>query len=412
MKRILFAGTTGLRKDRVLETLRHEIDRHSPEYRNRITIHSLEGCIKKANGGDASSFPLVKSLYAMRETWRQGLEYLRDEIRDHNPTGCALISSHLVFYRHGRPVAPVIPTLLGDLQLEAVVTLIDDIFSVRQRIHTMGHPLTLRELYTWRMNEWLLADQVAWTLGNKGRHLPNFIVSVKQPAHMLFRLLFEESVPRVYASFPMTATRGKEKVKREIDAFRHRLHRDFVVFDPLSIDERVMETWRETMEKSGTDRITFQFDGGPPSRWDCRVAQNGEEKNYGPLLWDDDLGETTIHLSEILELRERVRVEGESDIDDQITSRDFRFIDQADYVVCYRPHYGDRWSGGVNAEVNYANDTLRPVYAFLSTDGPPHQPLRGRFDYSFREDALFWESLQDLARRGPDADVRGGRKWL
>ncbi len=417
MKKILFVGHTGLRKKTVLHTLATEIEQHCPEYRNLVKSYELEDYIKQAAGEDPALFPIMKSAAKMREVWVKGWELLTQTIKDENPRGCSLVSTHLIFYRHSRLVAPARLDLIAEWSPDTVVTLIDDVFAVRNRINFKGYHFMLRELYTWRMAEWLMADQVAWAIGTASRtrdegspkHIPNFLLSVKHPVHMLFRLLFRQNIPRVYASFPISSTRDNEEIKKEINDFRSRLHKLFTVFDPLTIDERIMNTWAT---EATSKTIRFDFTTGPPKRWDCRINSEHDGGNYAPLLWDNDLQTAEIDVSEIQDLQERICIEGESDTDDQITFRDYRLIDQADYVVCYRPNYQNKYHGGVDAEISYANDTTRPVYAFLSNDSRPGRPLKGRIDHTYRDKATFWRAMEQLKQKGPDLDLRKGRVFL
>lgn len=420
MRRILFAGHTGMEKGTVLSALSRDIEQHSPEYKNLVKVYELEKYIKRASGESPASFPAIKSLAKVREAWEKGWRLLIHTIETENPKGCSLVSTHLVFYRHGRLVAPVRLDLIAEWQPDTIITFIDEMPTVRQRISTKEYHFTFRELYTWRMAEWVMADQLAWIVGtsrfflkdhstkkeNPFRHIPNYILSVKHPVQMLYRLLFRNDIPIVYASFPISATRDKEDIKQEITDFRKKLHRMFIVFDPLTIDERIMESW---VSEAADDTIHFDFKTGPPGRWDCRLENKEDSYNYSPLLWDNNLGQAKIPVSEIRELLERIRTEGESDIDDHITFRDYRLIDQSDFVVCYRPYYQGNYHGGVDQEISYANDTSKRVYAFLSNDEKPRSPLRGKIDHPYRKEDEFWTSMGNLLKGGPDLDLRAGR---
>ena len=424
MTKIFFAGHTGVRKEAVLKALASEIERHYPQYTNLVKVYPLEEYIKRASGEDPKQFPGMPSLGRMRAAWEKGWEELTRTITCENPKGCSLVSAHLVFYRFARFAAPARLDLIADWQPDAVVTLIDDSFAVRGRTTEKEYNFTLRELYTWRMAEWVMADQLAWMAGKARharvtsqrppKHIPNFLSSVKQPVHMLFRLLFQEDkFRRVYASFPITQTRNTQEMKEQINGFRRRLHRLFIVFDPLTIDERIMETWAAEAKAAERprDRVRIDFKIGPAHRWDCRVNAASDAGNYAPLLWDDDIEKPIeIPVSEIEELRER-RLEEESDIDEQITSRDYRLVDQAEAVICYQPYYLGRAHGGVDAEIGHANTSTTPVYAFSSYP-KPHGPLKGKIDFIYPEEADFWTAIERLSQTPPDLPLREGRRWF
>jgi hypothetical protein len=168
-----------------------------------------------------------------------------------------------------------------------------------------------------------------------------------------------------------------------------------------------MDTWAV---EAKTNTICFDFKKGPPKRWDCRVVgDNDRDCNYNPLIWDDELGTAEIPVAEIQDLLNKIQEENESIIDDHITFRDYRLIDQADYVICYRPYYQNEYHGGVDDEISYANDTSRLVYAFVSNDIKPKKPLKGRIDKSYNNEAKFWEEMEKLSKAGPDSDLRKGR---
>ncbi len=412
MKKILFAGHTGLRKRAVLESLKSEIENQLDKYKNLVQVYDLDDYIKQAVGVDPSEWPALRNVGQMRQDWANGWQQLTKAMREEIPkAGCALVAAHLVYYRNGRPISPVRFDLIADWQPDTVVTLIDDLFAVRNRIPSK-YPFPLSELYSWRMTEWVLADQIAWAVGAakpSGKHIPNYLLSVKQPIHMLFRLLLSLETSVVYASFPISSTRPDPSKKEAINRFRSQLHKVCTVFDPLTIDERIMQTWAEEAEH---DVVRFDFGTeGPPGRWDCRVTpkpidpNDPKPPNYDPLLWDDDLGTAEIPLSEIQALFQRIGLEGESDIDEQITWRDYRLISQADYVACYRPFLGDAYHGGVDSEVSYANDLTTHVYAF-SPDQKPGKALKGKITFPFSDEGEFWDQIAQLK---PDKPRRAGR---
>jgi hypothetical protein len=84
---------------------------------------------------------------------------------------------------------------------------------------------------------------------------------------------------------------------------------------------------------------------------------------------------------------------------DHVTNRDIRLVDQADLVVCYRPYWGGRISGGVGTEVRHANEAGKPVYAYVGGDVKGAKPLEGNFTQQFVDLDKFWKFLQQESDR-------------
>jgi len=81
---------------------------------------------------------------------------------------------------------------------------------------------------------------------------------------------------------------------------------------------------------------------------------------------DNDDSEYPIELreDEVMEVTARNPVTRRSLIQDQIMRRDFRYIEQSDMVIAYRPRYGGTLSRGVFSEVTIAVNMGKPVYVY------------------------------------------------
>ena len=189
--------------------------------------------------------------------WRESLRSINDTVVKANPADCILLF-HASWYRNGRFFSPI---SWGDLlyfQPDCIITLIDDIYDVWQRIEEGRHDthFSLDEILAWRSVEISNSNTLALNLRLDptklnltkvpmdfkpfvGRSIPHFVMSIKHSVETFHRLIFErETRPLVYASFPITRTRGRSARVADIDSFRTRLHdAGAIVVDPLTIDE-------------------------------------------------------------------------------------------------------------------------------------------------------------------------------
>lgn len=142
----------------------------------------------------------------------------------------------------------------------------------------------------------------------------------------------------------------------QVDAFRMRLHEQFTVFDPLSIDERILSQAYDCRAK-GEDHVAVEL----AARWPTGFS--GEYASMAAPY--DSAYPLSIPVDEI--------EEAINDIDRQIEARDFRLINQVQAVAAYRPDYGQHRSRGVSSELQYAAQTAGiPVHLIWdeSEDGP------------------------------------------
>lgn len=179
----------------------------------------------------------------------------------------------------------------------------------------------------------------------------------------------------------MTRTRNIKKRKEEIDNFRYALHEKFSVFDPVTIDDRVLQNPFESEKKRQEVRGKKWYTVRPRERWYIPAEKT--------LCGEDTKGIPKISIHDMREVAVPAHSGEKSAIDRQITTRDLRLIDQADVIVIYRPQYGGKgWSGGTLVESNYAQRTGKRVFLIhdpvgdkkfktkgLDTELQPHELL-------------------------------------
>jgi len=131
------------------------------------------------------------------------------------------------------------------------------------------------------------------------------------------------------------------------------MHQVLITFDPLAIEELPL-----LMRGGARGQAIRSFhpvldDMGAPKdladqRWEARISQD-PNSDLAPLVWEpeqagDHVGKTrpfyplVFAESEIEELWKGEVGEETSVAHDHVTVRDIRFVDQADFVVCYRPY--------------------------------------------------------------------------
>ena len=133
-----------------------------------------------------------------------------------------------------------------------------------------------------------------------------YAVAASEPPEIIKNIIWHPEIKKVYLSFPITAIKEDTEAQLKIKAFRDRIRDFLVVFDPYA------------------------------------------SKDY----------DETYRREELRHLRKQV---GEATED-----RDYRFIDQADAIVVFYPKKVS--SKGVDAEMNHARRTGKPIYLYCPED--------------------------------------------
>ena len=255
--RALLAGISGVNKDIVvanlLDRLRANGDIGGPADSGghlatqggsdprELLAASVEDVFAQQGDDLASTLAAFRPRYQLGAWQRAGLA-IAEQMEDLDPRH-SLLSTHLTYYTSGRQFSLIdIPTIRR-WRPDCIITLVDDMLDIRAALarrdaeqHT-NFRLRLREILAWRSAEIAMADLLARNLYER-RDIPHYVVGVKHPAAMLYRLIFHRRrFPVVYSSFPITAIRYEGDRRESVDAIRRELHRRFIVFDPLTLDE-------------------------------------------------------------------------------------------------------------------------------------------------------------------------------
>ena len=369
--RVVFTGHTGLGKIRVLEKLRSELLNHpnSP----RVEIFDAE------MGLDVE-YLLDLQVRLQQQTWKEAFEEFETCWQKNSPdVDIALISMHLTYHHASHAFSPlswVIPEkytvdcdrhdvlmrfLKEQIRPDYFVTLIDDAHYVKQRVQSHGtHDFRLRDLIKWRNMEMETADTVAAhaipseVLDQDTSLFPyerSPIFAIRHPTKMLCQYLTKPKIPRVYASFPISQPRklGSD-VMEEINRFKQKLEEHFTVFDPSTIDELPIQAAFKNLDGDASELPLTSDDHWPSHH--C----------IEDVLCETDRTDVLLNIDDVREIAREVP-DQKSELRDHVQRRDYRLIDQSDFVAIYRPTYGGRedYSGGTYHEAVYANQTGKPI---------------------------------------------------
>ncbi|MBN2316167.1 MAG: hypothetical protein JXM79_19730 [Sedimentisphaerales bacterium] len=326
-------------------------------------------------------------------------EITREAIRDRihpklSEADLNIISLHATLLCTSIPVFPCLSESVELLSPDITFTLLDDVYACKARLEKNGYPFRFSQLLAWRQIECGMADHFAQVL-----KIENVYLAAKHPRITWYRLAFEPQKPRVYSASQITEPRKSPELIAEIEKHRRKLHTSYVVFDPLTLDDRLLIN---NIPREIEGDTTFQI--AENERWPCNFSDLGND--FLSLVSEDtSVFPITIDHREALALKRPV--EGSSRrnvIDAQIRYRDFRYIDQSDVVSAYRPYLNGHESSGVAAEKTYsAGSGERAVVEFspkadLETLGskPFSTPLPGPICYSPDE---FYKQLEEVAAK-------------
>ena len=404
--RALLAGISGVNKDIVVANLidrlrangdiappagadDYPVSRSATDARELFAA-SVEDVFEQQGDDLASTLAAFRPRYQLGAWQRAGLA-IAEEMEDLDPRH-SLLSTHLTYYTSGRQFSLIdIPTIRR-WRPDCIITLVDDMLDIRAALarrdteqHT-NFQLRLREILAWRSAEIAMADLLARNLYER-RMIPHYVVSVKHPAEMLYRLIFHRRrFPVVYSSFPITAIRYEAGRRDSVDAIRRELHRRFIVFDPLTLDEGTPQVFDKAQAAyaDGLREITITAD---EARWP--LDNTGTLKDGLPSAFP-----MTLDPREALEVWD--------DMENQVRHRDLTMVEQAQCVAAYRITMGGRLSTGMYSELMYASHTAEParpvlMYADPEDAGLDHPFLRNFNHRTYHTTEEWFDAIANIA---------------
>lgn len=408
-KRVIFAGTTGLKKTHIINGFAEYVQRlHGWPSDPR---HVLNLCLEDEIPGDFSSFLASDNFPSQLADWSEAMNRILEHVEKQDPD-VVFLSLHCMLYAYGELVSFVDPILITKFNPTHIVVLIDDIYEVWARIRqeniSRGERFdhNLEELLAWRAAEISQANllsrlSVVNRVDQSKRRfyrIPTYIVAVKHPKKMLYNLIFKSNARKFYFAMPISSTRDNQEDRYIIDqkiqeAWETRLPDD-VIFSPVTIDEWSSPMIKEAAasRENGQKEAFIGFvEGDASMRWPCTLSDTLAESRSSIFPFE-------IPKSEMLRLNRKI---GDLNIvEHQIRRRDYRLIDSIDCIAGYRPNYKKKSSTGMFHEFGYA-DAHHPRkairYFFPTCDESSSHPFRG-FLIRYEDEEEWWHALQVIGQ--------------
>lgn len=241
-----------------------------------------------------------------------------------------LVNTHATFRWHHGLFAAFDFDQIRQLNADLYVTVLDNVENVHARLvrdHEVEH--TLKDIMVWREEE-LLATEI---LAKFARGYGHFFMLSRghdnSSAATLDRLMFQPEMKKVYLSFPMTHVMDQPAALAEIETFKATMREHFICFDPADVDEFLLYTRAQQAMKDKLDRFDFPAEAG----------------------------NVNIATQEVAEITR--------DIMGQTYARDFKMVDQSDWIVSIIPQLPSgkpALSSGVERELQHAFEGGKEVY--------------------------------------------------
>ncbi|MBX3267650.1 MAG: hypothetical protein KF831_13200 [Acidobacteria bacterium] len=294
-------------------------------------------------------------------------------------------------------------SLLSKFGPDMIITLTDDVYDVHQRLKethqifnraeagadtSVGEVLELFRILDWRSNETMIARYIASELSglHEGKAIPHFIFAVKHYLQTLFDLVYRPELPKVYISHPISEIR---RLKREgedsradqmissieeLEKFSSGTMVGFLptTTDELRIDYDLDEKKEQIFKPSLTERWAAKHYAESENRLHIPPI---ESENDQVKLWRDE-GDSSDETKTLLrELADR--------IGKQITTRDYKLVEQSDCLLVFRPCFNGNPSQGVLNEIEY-HAKLVERYRRLSKPCFVYNPIEDQKDLFIR----------------------------
>ena len=401
--RALLAGISGVNKDIVVANLMARLSDHgevgaslgSPANAGdprELLAASIEDTLAAQGNELAGVLAAFRPSYQLAAWQRAGVA-IAEQLEAADPRH-SLIAAHLTYYTSGRQFSLIDLPTIRRWRPDCIITLVDDMLDIHSALtqrdaerHT-NFRLRLREILAWRTAEIAMADLLARNLYPE-RAVPHYVVSVKHPAEMLYRLIFHRrEYPLVYAGFPITAVRYDPETRAGIDHIRRELHRRFIVFDPLTLDEGTPRVF-DRAKAACADAVPEITISAHEARWPLDTAGALTEGRPDPYP---------------MKLDPREALEVWDDMENQVRHRDLTMVEQAQCVAAYRITMGGRLSTGMYSELMYASHTAEParpvlMYADPADDGLDHPFLRNFNHRMFHDSEEWFDAIRQIAPR-------------
>lgn len=248
---------------------------------------------------------------------------LKDLIKKSRNDNNTILAMHLNYLRKSSLYQILDWKELREFKPEMVIILIDDIYSIKNRIDNRNsdddyvRAMSLKDIAWWREAEIAASKNLADNLLDE--NIPFYIVAVAHGPQILYQLMFESKhaienkwKKIVYASYPISLAKTDKNLQTEANRFIKLLKKNFIVFVPGTIKEKILH-----------DKFVENFQ---------RPVPHGIIKVDNEQYQINDIAPVIV------------------DINGQIITRDERLIDQSQAIFAYRPAQ----SIGSQFEIQYA----------------------------------------------------------
>ena len=400
--RALLAGISGVNKNIVVANLLTRLRAHgevtAPAGSDTVTqpdpreflFAGIEEALAAQGNELAGVLAAFRPAYQLA-AWQRAGQAIAERIEATDPRH-SLIAAHLTYYTSGRQFSLIDLPTIRRWRPDCIITLVDDMLDIHSALarrdadrHT-NFRLRLREILGWRSAEIAMADLLARNLYPE-RAVPHYVVSIKHPAEMLYRLIFaRRDYPLVYSSFPITAIRYDPELRASVDDIRAELHRRFIIFDPLTLDEGTPQVF-DKARAACADDLPEIIVTAAEARWPMDTAGALTEGRADPYP---------------MALDPREALEVWDDMENQVRHRDLTLVEQAQCVAAYRITMGGRLSTGMYSELMYASHTAEParpvlMYADPADGGLEHPFLRNFNHRTFHDLEEWFDAIRQIA---------------
>lgn len=401
--KVLFGGTSGINMSRVLEKLGSEVNHKNPIKHFKLEDYFADSHIEslrefgfentfideesrgvKSRGGIQILLRRPKNY--LRTLWKKSFRKMQSEASSEEDVFYAM---HAIYYQtqYREFFVAYDDRLIGELGLDCIVTLIDDIYDIHARLRKRNQvysnftlELQFKEaphrraftrifhlmcILEWRSKEILAAEQLAHRLG-----IPHIVLALKHPLQIAKSLLLNYA-PMIYVSHPITSvrelfTQGKtedaQSIEHEINSLSMELrsNNSIAPIFPTTIDELIIA--------ENADPDNPQFLPLLNRRWEpleqpddllyCTPDNHAENPLDVENLFIDEKGRIRSNIEEshfesIKCLIGDILVPA---IIKQISSRDRTLVDQCSAICVYRPYFNGHYSTGVGEEISHRKE--------------------------------------------------------
>lgn len=393
---VVVSGVSGVELKSLLDLARREF---------KIPVAKFEDYVEDVF--HAPVYEAVELLLISRSSslgrFSKALESMMSDLRDTK----AVAGVHLTYHRRNHIIPnPILWDLVSRADEVYVILYVEDYYHALSRIAERvlkgrtpgafsGQPLDPLSYLYWRASDYA----TALLLEGSGANVRVLIYGIKHSIEGHRRLLayaLDEPLGgigrfrTIYVSHPISKVRSKAletgedlwsfEDSVEIESFKTRLEdkcKNVIVYSPTTVDELIVD-------RSGALKTVIE----KRDRWP-HPTDTIHEYRYPVDLTSREFNETLYDVSKTTSSRgymETVR----NVVETQIESRDLAYVNQADFLVAYRPTLYSSTHYGVEVEIDVAQSLSKPVYSLIpESDRVESHPLR-RYGIILRnEDSLY-----------------------